>query len=845
VAVENVVKMIFRLLLEGKNVPKEAAEEVGKLDEATKRSRKTADDAKGSWSAFSKSLAGIVTIGAVTAALRSAAAESAELERRYGGVVQQLNAMGLAGERLAPRIRATLEAMQLAGNGLQAETIPAFQKLLGLTGDVNAALYGTKLSADLSDAGFGSVSEGADLLAQILQGRVLSAATRLNVAIRDQNGNLRDSREILQEVIKRWEGYSEKVDDSTSRVDRWKGTFARVWQGLGDQINAVLNAIDGAIEKTSQWGEKFWAFFGDDESARSIAARTMGQTRAMIEGRQKLEAQAALALKETERKAAETTGKEVLEARLRQVEQGSRDQLYLQLRLWQQEKAAAIENAKETGLSRAQIDQIFTERRKGLIADWLKANEAAEEKATQDAKSAADKKAKIEEDRYNRKYRDLVERAKEEAEIEKAGAEAEQLLLEAQRDAAAEGSEERFRLELELLERRKNAALANTKLTEEARTNIEAAYQILRTLMVTAHGKARVDQESQAFAEARRAESDLELAELNNRLLTFRGTLDERAALERRALEVETQERLAELDREQAEALARENLTEAAKTEILAKYAALRKKIRADEAGRSINLVELEKQRRVSAQQAVLAATSQFLGAAFGQSKAIAMAQAVIDAASAIIGIQAHWAWNPAVSAALTALTVATTAAEIAKIASAKPPSTSGKGFDDPVADRAAYVGSQRWGRDFAREMLAGVSMGMRERLGDTGGDTSGGSRTLLADSITRAIARTASVGGGGLIPGLVPAIRSASGGGGSSAAAGAIELDPRSRTELAAAIGEQFRDALRDAPAAAGGGGGDTINLNGPFYGGQEGLRQLKRDLNRMQRLDSNRLVR
>lgn len=59
---------------------------------------------------------------------------------------------------------------------------------------------------------------------------------------------------------------------------------------------------------------------------------------------------------------------------------------------------------------------------------------------------------------------------------------------------------------------------------------------------------------------------------------------------------------------------------------------------------------------------------AQFAEAAFGDSKAGAMAAAAINEAASIAEIWAHWAWNPAIAGALTALSVATFAAQIAKI---------------------------------------------------------------------------------------------------------------------------------------------------------------------------------
>lgn len=70
---------------------------------------------------------------------------------------------------------------------------------------------------------------------------------------------------------------------------------------------------------------------------------------------------------------------------------------------------------------------------------------------------------------------------------------------------------------------------------------------------------------------------------------------------------------------------------------------------------------------------ALAQASQDFLRTAFGDSKALAIAQVGIDTAAAVMNIWSHHAWNPAVVAALTGLAIATGAAQAAVIASQDP----------------------------------------------------------------------------------------------------------------------------------------------------------------------------
>lgn len=112
------------------------------------------------------------------------------------------------------------------------------------------------------------------------------------------------------------------------------------------------------------------------------------------------------------------------------------------------------------------------------------------------------------------------------------------------------------------------------------------------------------------------------------------------------------------------------------------------------------------------------------LGAIFGESKALAVAQAVMNTAESITKTFAQLGWPAGIAGA--AIAAALGFVQVQKIMSTQPAgggsgSTSGKGFDDPYNDQMAILGGRGWARDFVhlvtgsfRDELANSARQMR-----------------------------------------------------------------------------------------------------------------------------------
>lgn len=113
------------------------------------------------------------------------------------------------------------------------------------------------------------------------------------------------------------------------------------------------------------------------------------------------------------------------------------------------------------------------------------------------------------------------------------------------------------------------------------------------------------------------------------------------------------------------------------------------------------------------------------LSDAFGESKELSIAGAIINTAE---GATKALAQGGILGAVMAAIVIATGLVEIAKIestdATVKPVNVNTSGFDDPSNDAAARIGGHRWARDMIREFTSGASSGWAAGMGAGGNVT-------------------------------------------------------------------------------------------------------------------------
>jgi hypothetical protein len=668
------LEMVIELALRGKELPKDASAEMRRMYDAAQQAKTGLDEMSGGLVSAGKNvqmLGGLLVrfLGpvALAALVRSGISEFAKLERAWRSLEHQLQAIGIASQEAMPRIRALLEGIESGGGALRQDTIPAFQKFLGVLGDVNSAMYATKLASDLAEAGFGNVTSNAEQLVQLFQGRARGAAQAFGVALRDANGNAREASEILKELGDRYGGFGDKASDAQTEVSKLSAQMNKLKESVGAVAHPALTVLNLAIEaigKTMRsipptiglvlqgladlinlprlvasrwdWGaaiRETWLRYED--KMRDVWTKGGADLAdALEQGRQDAEAAAASAALADAQRRAQTMETEVLRARLSVAKEGSAERLALELEVLEREKAEAIKAAEERGDATSAIEERFRILREGRIAAHEDAVRQIRERATKESEEQALRRARFEQ-----------------------GLEDE--LLRLRIEQAAEGSQERLKLELEMLERLEKrklqeaeAAGANTLLVEEifleARDALRQQYadqEIARERDLARQRQAHVEQ---LIGEIARLETENFERGSEERLKREYEEIERRRAqqvqeAERLRTDVELVHKKWDLERLKAQ---QRNAQERARIEAM--------------------MVQQQLQTQIAyASQAV--ALGQAL---FGQNKAIAIAQAIVDTWRAATQVLPNWP--------LAALVIATGLANIARIRSASPGGSGG-----------------------------------------------------------------------------------------------------------------------------------------------------------------------
>jgi hypothetical protein len=129
--------------------------------------------------------------------------------------------------------------------------------------------------------------------------------------------------------------------------------------------------------------------------------------------------------------------------------------------------------------------------------------------------------------------------------------------------------------------------------------------------------------------------------------------------------------------------------------------------------------------KEIEMQVAIANSAVELGGALFGESKELAIAQAIINTYQ---GATQALAQGGIYGIVLAAIVIAAGLAQVAKIESTEPATggvgAGGAGFDDPSNDRAAYQGGRKWAGDMIREFSGGASSVSQGWSAGMGGST-------------------------------------------------------------------------------------------------------------------------
>lgn len=233
-------------------------------DDALKKLRKgmqdTADgglELKHSIAELKNEFLGFLAVAGLTEFYRESITAAAKLDRQWSALTQTVRGLGMNVEDIIPTFERFAAALELQGID-DNDTIAVLQKFIGLMGDANAAMATTKLAADISAAGYGSITDAASILTAVIQGRLMGATNAFGILLRDANGHAKSHVEVMQEIIDRYGDFLEKQNDTQKALDKTAVSIDAIKEKLGKQlepaVRAVLSAFDFGIKVVQEFG---------------------------------------------------------------------------------------------------------------------------------------------------------------------------------------------------------------------------------------------------------------------------------------------------------------------------------------------------------------------------------------------------------------------------------------------------------------------------------------------------------------------------------------------------------------------------------------------------------------
>lgn len=733
-ATELNIKLLVESMLKDKGLV-DAKTQIDNLGKQVERLQGQLDKSNESGSALGKTLMQFVGLGTLTAFIKSSVVDFAELDRAFNATGYSMQGLGLDAEKELPRVREFLQSIQDSGGPLVRETVPSFQKFIGITKDTGSALAAVKLATDISESGMMDVGTAAQGLAAILQGKAKSAANAFGLELNKTNGEQKTAVELLDEAIAKFGGLADAMGDSQDELDKLSGTWEGLSRTVGEGFAPGLAAVNGVLFHTIGLVKDFGTIWGSaidmaiqymSGFARALAAglnlkklvtapkeyiadlqsisdrtrrdvsldweamfdqlvenhtRAVAKQEDVTAGLKKLREQASRAAANGEADEAAKAAKQrqefeeratlaALQSQIAAAREGSDERLRLELELLDRKRAAELAKAREIGASAAQINASYDAQRLAKIAEF-------ETKRAAETQSAEDE------------------------------------LRKAELDAAKEGTQERLDLELSMLDRKHREAIAKVKDNKAAEFAIETAYQINRLALVKQYDEQRYEAELKSYQESVAAEEELEEQLAQRRIeLADRGKGGDKFSERDSLNELHRKREQAAIERQLDDELKAAGKNDDARAKAYQRYVDRKRAADVKYGRESIKLENDKSAAQKEAYSDIADAAIGFAGAAFGNNKAVAVAEATMHGANAVMSVWDKWAWNPAVCAALEALTIATTIAQIAKITSSE--ASSGSGFDDPVNDRVANMGGRKWARDLVDQ----IGGGFRSEMG-------------------------------------------------------------------------------------------------------------------------------
>jgi len=630
-----------------------------------------------------RNLAGtLIGIGSAAAAfnfLRESFLGFAREERQLGAMRFQLKAIGEDSEKTGAEVEAFIAALSQQAGIVDDELIPAFNRLLLGLKSVKAAKEALTIAARFAANGVGTVEQNADSLARALQTGQVRALTPFGVSMDATKEGAERLAHAMEQVVRTAEGMPTSLADTQDKINRVAVAFDTARDALGKWASTVLDyelkRVDRAIEALT--GEAT-AMSRLEDQERAVVARRGAGWLAALRARQsaRKDDEDAVAKSDLVRIARE---REAAEARAKAEKEGIKTA----------EQAAALRLAVTRERLQAEIgmEREGTDRALSLQLEML----ALEEKATLDeARKIGVERSAIDETFAARRKEILFRHEQAAAEIARNELALERAVLDERAEITELSVEHLLAIRVRALELERRAAISAARETGEDVLAIDTIFALRRARLAAESRREQEEQETRRIETARDSERSLWTAQLQGTQVTGR----RRFQLERR-----------QLDEWLRDEIRRVGANEDARTAVLEEHSARTQEIKRQEAAQAAE------QNAMVASQGVT-----MLTAMFGESKALAVAQAIINTYE---GASKALAQGGIIGPVMAALIIATGLGYVKTIMAQEPAKAGGGGagraggFDDPTSDMLARERGEAWAGDLLQMLDRGFAAGL------------------------------------------------------------------------------------------------------------------------------------
>ena len=307
--------------------------------------------------------------------VRRGITDFAAFERQIRATALTMDSLGISTSENIPRVRAFTKELEAQSGVLRQDLAQQYQRFLGLTKDVDAAMVLVKASAGAANSGLSDFGRSASLISSILQGEVIEPAKSLSIAARDLNGNVKTQAQLLEEVIEKYSQLADAQDDVQGSLDTLGADWNDFRLSIGEGTSEIVGLVGGLRNVTrflksfgtllALFGAQLVATFRGSEEA--VTEFLVSGIRPAIEGFKALAEAArgnfapAVEFLTELPKLARTAGENVALAYIRGFEENISDQKRYQAKLdaiWEdtgRSNAEALERGRREVISQAQV----------------------------------------------------------------------------------------------------------------------------------------------------------------------------------------------------------------------------------------------------------------------------------------------------------------------------------------------------------------------------------------------------------------------------------------------------------------------------------------------------------